>query len=185
MTALRILVVVALQTAALAYMIVDRQAMLNASRVVTLKVGPIDPRDPFRGDYVILRYAISTLDLNKLDGDDTVESGDTIYVTLQQKDAEWAAVSVAHKHPLDAAGSVTVRGTVTSADSSITNHPPDNVRVDYGIESYFVPEGTGQAIEQERQKGDLSADIAVDASGRTAIKALRRNGQVFYTEGIL
>ena len=40
MTALRILVVVALQTAALAYMIVDRQAMLNASRVVTLKVGP-------------------------------------------------------------------------------------------------------------------------------------------------
>ena len=54
MTMIRILIVVALQSAALAYMIVDRQAMLNAGRVVTLKVAPIDPRDIFRGDFVIL-----------------------------------------------------------------------------------------------------------------------------------
>ena len=185
MTAIRILIVVALQTAALAYMIVDRQAMLNGSRVVTLKVGPIDPRDPFRGDYVILRYSISTLDLNQLEGDDTVQTGDTIFVTLKAKDKEWVAVAMTHKQPPDSADAVAVRGTVSSVDSAITNHAPDNVRVDYGIESYFVPEGTGQAIEQERQKGDLSADIAVDAQGRTAIKALRRNGEVFYTEGIL
>ena len=54
MMIMRILVVVALQTVALAYMILDRQTMLNSSRVVTLKVVPIDPNDMFRGEYVIL-----------------------------------------------------------------------------------------------------------------------------------
>ena len=185
MTALRILIVVALQTVALAYMIVDRQTTLNSSRVVTLKVGPVDPRDPFRGDYVILRYDISTLNLRLLEGDDKVETGDTIFVTLQQKDKLWVAVAVAHNKPFNVPGGIPLRGTVTSVDSSATNLPPDDVRVDYGTESYFVPEGTGRAIEQERQKGDLSADIAVDAQGRGAIKAMRRGDEVFYIEGIL
>jgi len=64
--------------------------------------------------------------------------------------------------------------------------PPQtqSVSVSYGIESYFVPEGTGREIEQELRKGDLSVDIAVDAQGRTAIKAMRRKGQVFYVDGV-
>ena len=185
MTALRILIVVALQSAALAYMILDRQATLNSSRVVTLKVAPVDPRDPFRGDYVILRYEISQLDLRQLQGDDKVDQGDTIFVTLQPKGDEWIAVAVARERPFNVPGGIPVRGTVVSVDSSVATLPPDRVRVDYGIESYFVPEGTGREIEQERQKGDLSADIAVDVQGRAAIKAMRRGSEVFYVEGIL
>lgn len=187
MVILRILIVVALQTAALAYMIVDRQAMLNASRVVTLKVVPIDPNDMFRGDYVTLHYAISQLDFGKLQGDDAAASGDIIYVTLEKQadSLQWTPVAVAHGRPFVTQRGVALRGTVTSVNASKAGQPPDRVDVDYGIESYFVPQGTGKEIEDECRKGEVNVDIAVDAQGRGAIKAMRRkDGQPFYVEGI-
>jgi uncharacterized membrane-anchored protein len=182
-TTLRILIVVALQTALLAYMIVDRQTMLNASRVVTLKVTPVDPRDIFRGDYVILSYDISRLDPTKLEGDDKFGYGDKVLVTLVPNGDTWTAAGIAHGKPVPAQNGVVIQGTIESFDANDTGQTT-SVTVHYGIESYFVPEGTGRAIEEERQKGDVSADIAIDRQGRAAIKALRRNGQPFYVEGI-
>lgn len=202
-TTLRILIVVALQTAALVYMIVERQAMLNASRVVTLKVAPVDPRDIFRGDYVILSYDISRLEPGKLAGDDTFGYGDTVYVTLVPDGEAWTAAAIARDRPVSMPGGVAIRGTVEAFQLESCETPPpgpdgpptapapdtcgkrvQSVTVRYGIESYFVPEGTGRELEDERQKGDLSADIAVTDDGRAAIKALRRKGQVFYVEGV-
>lgn len=180
---LRILLVVALQTAALAYMILDRQAMLNASRVVTLQVAPVDPRDPFRGDYVVLTYSISRLDPAKLDGDDTFGHGDAVYVTLIPEGALHVAGAVARTKPVALPNGAVIRGKVEAFERNDAGQTT-SVTVGYGIESYFVPEGTGREIEEERQKGDLSADIAIDNQGRAAIKALRRAGQVFYVEGI-
>ncbi|MDZ4868888.1 MAG: GDYXXLXY domain-containing protein, partial [Alphaproteobacteria bacterium] len=90
-TTLRILIVVGLQTALLAYMILDRQAVLSASRTVTLKVAPVDPRDIFRGDYVILTYEISRLDPTKIEGDNTFGYGDKVLVTLVPNGDTWTA----------------------------------------------------------------------------------------------
>ena len=188
--ALRILIVAALQTAALAYMIVDRQATLNSAHVVTLKMAPVDPRDIFRGDYVILNYEISTLELDKLQGEDAFGYGDKVFVTLVRNGDTWNATAIARK-PVPAPGGVAIAGTVDSFTSreapagADPNAPPPlkSVTITYGIESYFVPEGTGHVIEDERRKGELSVDVAIDDAGRAAIKALRRNGQVFYVEG--
>jgi uncharacterized membrane-anchored protein len=181
MTLVRILIVVALQTVALAYMIIDRQATLNASRVITLKVVPVDPRDMFRGDYVVLNYDISRLETTQLGGDDKFLTSDTVYVTLENKGGAWVPVAVAHR-PTATPGSVVLRGTVnffseTSGSATLNVH--------YGIESYFVPEGTGLAIEDSVRNGEVSVDIAVDSQGRGMIKALRHNGKVFHVEGIL
>jgi uncharacterized membrane-anchored protein len=55
----------------------------------------------------------------------------------------------------------------------------------YGIESYFVPQGTGLAIEEAARKGTVSVDAAIDEKGRAAIKAIRQNGQLIHVEGIL
>ncbi len=177
MIAIRVLIVVALQTMALGYMIYDRQAMLNSSRVVTLKVIPVDPRDIFRGDYVVLSYAISRIDTQTLEGEDRFSSGDTVFVTMQKQGEDWKAVGIRSGVPMMVQGGVPVRATVQYADGS-------SINLTYGIESYFVPEGTGKAIEDEARKGELSADIAVDAQGRAAIKAMRRNGKIFYVEGV-
>jgi uncharacterized membrane-anchored protein len=184
MQMIRILIVVALQTFALAYMIVDRQHMLNASRVATLKVVPVDPQDLFRGDYVVLNYDISRLDVKKIEGDDSFESGDTAYVVLRKGEGEdWTAVAVWKKPVTTSGNDVAVRATVNSFDT-MSGDSPSNVWLTYGVESYFVPQGTGRAIEEQARAGKLSVDIAIDDKGRAAIKALRSNGKVFYTEGI-
>ena len=184
MQMIRILIVVALQTFALAYMIVDRQHMLDASRVATLKVVPVDPQDLFRGDYVVLNYDISRLDVKKIDGDDSFQSGDTVFVVLRKGEGEdWTAVSVWKKPISTSGGDIAVQATVNSFDSA-SGDSPSNVWLTYGVESYFVPQGTGRAIEEQARNGKLSVDIAVDKRGRAAIKALRSNGKVFYTEGI-
>ncbi len=182
-TVLRILVVAALQTAALAYMIVDRQMMLNASQVVTLKVVPIDPRDIFRGDYVILNYEISNVDPSKLQGDDRFTWGDTIFVTVVPQGAVWSAAAVGRDRPVAVDGGVAIRGTINRIDEG--ERETRSLGVTYGIESYFVPQGTGMEIENEARRGELSIDVAVGGDGRAAIKAIRRNGQPpFYVEGL-
>src|SRR5262245_39653295 len=111
---LRILLVMALQTAALGYMIVDRQAVLNTGRVVTLKVAPVDPRDIFRGDYVILSYEISRLEPPKLQGDKTFDYGETVYVTLVREADVWKAAAIARTKPFVLQGGIPIRGTVNS-----------------------------------------------------------------------
>ena len=183
MATLRILIVVALQTIALVWMIVDRQQMLNASQVVTLKIVPVDPRDIFRGDYVILNYEISRLDVKLLNGEDKFSSGDTAYVALRKEAALWKAVSISIKPQASSPDVAVIKATVRFMDEP-SETSPVFVNLDYGIESYFVPQGTGHAIEDEARKGELSADIAIDGDHRAAIKALRRNGEVFYVEGI-
>lgn len=183
MATLRILIVVALQTIALAYMIIDRQQMLGASRVVTLKIVPVDPRDIFRGDYVILNYEISRLDVKVLEGEDEFTAGETAYVALRKEAALWKAVSISPTPQTPSADIAVLKATVRFMDDPAADGPAF-VNLDYGIESYFVPQGTGHVIEDEARKGELSADIAIDGEHRAAIKALRRNGQVFYVEGI-
>ncbi|NOT41476.1 MAG: GDYXXLXY domain-containing protein [Alphaproteobacteria bacterium] len=181
----RILLLAAAQTIALGYMIVDRQAMLNASRVVTLKVVPVDPMDPLRGEFVILNYAISRLKPAELDGEDKFNNADTIYVTLQNKGEDWAAVAIGHR-PVAVQGGVVIKGTVNYANEfTVDAKTTTELNITYGIESFFVPQGMGRDIEDTRQKGDLTADIAIDPKGRAAIKAMRRKGEVFYVEGIL
>jgi uncharacterized membrane-anchored protein len=184
MIALRILIVAALQTAALVYMIGERQAMLNASRVVTLKTMPVDPSDPFRGEYVVLTYTITQLDLAKLDGENDLNQGDTVYVTVRKHNGEWGATAIGKTRTPSTPDAVVIKGTVHSAYRPKPSEPPPQVRVDYGIESYWVPQGTGREIETEFRAGDLTVDVAVDDAGRPAIKALRRKGKVFYVEGI-
>ena len=184
MSALRILIVVALQTAALGYMIFDRVAMLNSADVVTLKVKPVDPSDMFRGDYVILNYDISEIYTANLAGDHHFVQDGFAYVTLEQKDGVWGAVAVNGVMPARVAGQVVLRGEVKSVYATETSAPP-TIRLTYGIESFFLPQGQGKVIEDERQKGDLTADIAVDAQGRGTIKAIRRaDGKVIYVEGL-
>jgi uncharacterized membrane-anchored protein len=181
MTGLRILIIVALQTAALGYMIYDRLSVLNSPEVITLKVKPVDPSDPFRGDYVILNYDISTIGTADVAGDDKFVAGGPVFVTLTQRDGAWIVTAVNSQMPARESGTVVLKGTVQNVygDSSST------LRVDYGIESFFVPQGQGKAIEDERQKGDLTAEVAVASDGRSIVKSLRRaDGQVMFVEGL-
>jgi uncharacterized membrane-anchored protein len=177
---IRILAAAAIMTAALVYMIWDRMSLLSSGRVVTLQVVPVDPRDMFRGDYVILRYKISDLELDKLGGDDDFGGKGPVYVTLTEDGGVWSAAAITRKFPAIAPGQAVIRGEIASlfggAESAKT------VTVVYGIESFFVPEGKGKPIEDERNKDNVTVDVALGSDGRAAIKTLKISGEPVHSE---
>ena len=60
----------------------SRARILRAGTEVRLATAPVDPRDLFRGDYVILNYKISTLDPATLDGEKALTRNQIVYVRL-------------------------------------------------------------------------------------------------------
>lgn len=174
--ALALFAVAALQSAALGWMINDRVSLLNSGRQIVLETIPVDPRSLFRGDYVILNYAISTLKPQSLDGDDDFARGMPVFVTLGKSgDERWQAVAVAKAYPPDIAGDqVVIRGRVQFRGS--------DMRVKYGIESYFVPEGEGKKLEELVRQSELQVMVAIGTNGEAAIKGLIVDGKVQYEE---
>ena len=171
-------------TAILGWMVWDRISLLRYGREIVLPVVPVDPRSLFRGDYVILSYAVS-LAPEISGGTPRSRPGAPVYVTLQQApDGAWKAVAAQLSHPGKVADdSVVLRGR---DERSAWMRPAAGLtRVRYGIESYFVPEGTGRALEQLVRDKKISARIAVDSKGRAAIKGLLADGRPIHEESLL
>ncbi|WP_332690153.1 GDYXXLXY domain-containing protein [Bosea sp. (in: a-proteobacteria)] len=168
----------------------SRARILSAGTEVKLATAPVDPRDLFRGDYVILNYKISTLDPAALDGEKALHRNQTVYVRLAPAADGFAeARGIYLARPTTAAGESVIEGRVTSTGSCLAgaDGEPDcdlgtrAIRVAYGLESYFVPQGTGGAIERtERKRIEIIAAIA--PSGQAAIKRLLIDGKLVHRE---
>lgn len=184
----RLIIVVVIQTLLLAGMIAKRQWTLNTGTPVVLETRPVDPRSLFRGDYVRFNYAIGTLRLETLAGDDQFRRNDQVYVTLKEGKPYWQAVGVHHVEPALAPGEVAIKGEVLYSQDRVWNpetsesEPGKNITVRYGIEEYFVPEGEGRRLERPTEGEVISLRIAVDRFGSGAIQALLINGVEHYRE---
>ncbi|BBK38073.1 hypothetical protein STAQ_31510 [Allostella sp. ATCC 35155] len=173
----------------LAAMIGHRALILRDGAEVRLAIVPVDPRDLFRGDYVVLTYAIGELRLDRIAGDKQFRRGEPVHVVLQpDQDGRARAVAALRERP-SAPDGVVIRGRV--AYVSTTPRRADDrascagdcpvVGVEYGIEAYFVPEGEGRTIETT-EKSRLEIVAAVTRSGDAAIKRLLLDGRMLYTE---
>lgn len=194
--ALAVLALLIGQSLFLGAMVWDRVSLLRSENVVTLKTAPVDPRDIFRGDYVILTYDIAQLPLAYLEGDSDFTSGDTVLVELAQENETWKAVSVWHEGHEAAPDDRIIRGRITYMSPPATTASPGSegdvpappcsdcsvLNVTYGIESYFVPEGEGRELENIRNDGKLTVDVALGKDGTPAIKQLRIDGDPVYEE---
>jgi uncharacterized membrane-anchored protein len=176
---LAIAIVGLVQTVVLAGMVYGRVTLLNDGREITTEVIPVDPRDLFRGDYVILGYAFGRDQVPVPEG---TRRGDRIYVTLREAAPEqWEVVSAsADRLPPPDPSNVVLSGIVDYLYEAQGQPPKAQIR--YGIESYFVPEGTGRALEQKVRDKKISAVLSVGASGEVAIKALVVDGQRVHQE---
>jgi len=159
------LAVAALQVLVIAGLTTSRELALRSGTEVILETAPVDPTDLFRGDYVVLSYEISRIGVCE------VPPGGTAYVPLREgPNGVWRAgpfgpgVALASFEDAAAETGVAIRGTVRSG------RPFDRCRLDYGIESYFVPEGTGRAIERLREP--FRVRVVIDADGDAVIKEL-------------
>jgi uncharacterized membrane-anchored protein len=174
-----------LQAGLLAWLLADRALLIAHGREIRLAVKPVDPRDLLRGDYVVLSYALSSLQTNQLEGDDDFFRGDPVYVTLVPEGDEWKAVSMAKAPP--GGDAVFLKGTVTDVTDLGDNCGGARCAIytaDYNLEQFFVPEGEGRELEKLRNDQKLTVDVALAADGRAALKRLRVDGEVRYEEGM-
>lgn len=188
---LKISLLAAVQVAALATMIADKQWTLNRGTQVVLQTEPVDPRSLFMGDYARLNYSISRL---RLDGDDAVGGDrefarhDTVWVALKPDPTGARAVSVHRERAAVPAGLLALKGEVSYvADhdwdrASNTSVKRRTLQVRYGIEQYYVQEGTGRQIERPQGGEKVSILAAVDSRGKAGILGVLLDGKLRYRE---
>lgn len=188
---LRVILIVALQVAALLGMIAIKQWTLSSGTTIMLETAPIDPRSLFSGDYVRLNYSISALSLDQIGGDREFRAHDTVYVVLQAGEPYATPLSVHHAAPQLAARQVALKGEVEYVSNTRWNRqtqqaePATGLNVHYGIENYYVQEGTGGTLERPADNAKVSVRVAVDRFGNGGILAILLNGKERYVEKLL
>lgn len=158
-----LLVILSLQTAWILGTAIFHETRLASGRVVRLETVPVDPRDFLRGDYVVLRYKISSIpDSLFVDGiPDKNTKGKTVYVLLRPS-GRYYEVAKASMHWLDVSqNEVLIKGQLSES------------RITYGIERYYVPEGTGNPT------GKITVDVALGSAGQASIKAVYINDRPY------
>ena len=174
-----------LQVVLLAVMIIDRAQILREGAEVTLQTRPVDPRDLLRGDYVVLGYDMSQLPAGQLLNQPAASRNPMLFVKLAPKsDGLYEPVSVHTDAVAVTSPEVLIRGRVAYGASCGSDGRAfcDKLTVRYNLESYFVPQGEGQKLEQARNQRKLTVVAAVLPSGRAAIKRLLLDGEPVYEE---
>lgn len=124
---------------------------------IVLALRPVDPFDPFRGQYIILNYEISTIPF--VNG---AKEDDAIYVALREDENKiWRYESTSLKKPQQG---TFVRGIIKSIYG-------DTMRVEYGIEQFFFER------HAEFPQRDLTVEVKVSSSGQARISQLLHEGK--------
>lgn len=170
-----------LQTGILLFVIVSHATILRTGTAVLLKAAPVDPRDLLRGDYVILNYDISRVPVATLVGVRPTTDGErTLSVRLQKQPDGYWGIAESSFAPLAAKADTVV------LESQPFDYRPSTdlttIRVDYGIESFYVPEGEGHDLEQAPADGRLAIEASISAAGTAQIKSLLLDGKPVYDE---
>ena len=169
----KIIIVAVVQLLVLFSVLGFKQYTVWTGETVRLAVAPVDPRDPFRGDYVTLTYDISRIDPNDLTGN-RYAYGD-IYVELREgEDGMWEPVAIHDGRDREFDDTVLLKGETQSSFSG------DTIRVEYGIEELFIPEGSGRDIPWSRD--DLAVEVKVDRFGNAVLRHLTVGGEEFKLE---
>ncbi|MDD2553664.1 MAG: GDYXXLXY domain-containing protein [Desulfotomaculaceae bacterium] len=135
---------------------------LSAGAPVLLKAVPVDPWDMFRGEYVMLEYEINWIKNENLNIED-LQNKD-VYVVLEKGEKYWHAAGVYVDKPDLTGSQLFVKGKVNYFDEF-----KEQYHVSYGIESYYVEEGTGMGLQQARA---FDAQIRIDRFGNAVIKKI-------------
>jgi len=153
-----------------------QERALRFGKVVMLETERVDPRDLLRGDYLILNYKISSVPTNlfappvKSD----LPYGTKVFVALTSSDNQFCVVSRASTNEFAAdANEILVVGKSAGRRWNVTNE----VRIEYGLERYYVAEGKGNP------HGKLTVQAVVPASGHASIKQVFMDGKP-YTEAM-
>ncbi len=136
-----------------------KETALRTGTEVVLQTVPVDPRSLLQGDYAILDYEIADLPAFM----DDLPTGETAYVVLYLGQEVWEAERYEYFSP-------------APAETFIKGRVDRPGHLDFGIGTYFVPEGTGRIIETAR---DVKVVVNLDSDGNAIIKQALVDGEPF------
>ncbi len=175
------------QVALLLVMAIGRETIVRRGERVWLRTSPVDPRDLFRGDYVRLNYDISRLP-RALWSDAVATSVQdqanrtrylrekTLYVSLERGPQDVATAIKADLTP--PARGLFIRGAFRPGRGwRLGDKVPTFLNdLRYGIESYYVEQGSGRELERGRPEGingtlrvPLDIEVAISKRGEAVI----------------
>ena len=178
-----VLVAALLQCLGLVWMAWNHSRPAEVGQRFVLRCQAVDPRDLMRGEYVTLGYEFSNPGpvavkrLNdewaELNGKDRRVLGNESYLTLPDDTTVYVPLKV------DAKG-------LASGDGVTLKRPESGPylkgfagsrrfgQIRFGIEAFYVKEGTGNTWEKLRNQGLLVAEIGVLPDGRAGLVGLRK-----------
>ena len=137
-----------------------KENVLRTGTTVLLQTVPVDPRSLLQGDYAILDYEIAELPTWAAGS----KTGDEFFVGLIEGEGGVWRASQYSREKFDT-DRVFIKGTVNARG-----------RLDLGIGTYFIPEGTGRVIGQAE---DVKVRVAVSSGGSAVIEELLLDGEPF------
>lgn len=146
---------VAIQVVLIIAMVVREERFQRGTEIV-LQSQPVDPRDPLRGDYVILGYRAENLDGLAIPKSGFSEGAD-VYVVLMDRGRYWEPVGVRSENIESGErdeGLVAIRARVEN-ESPLRVEFPD-------LGEYFVEQGTGQLPDPP----DVHVSVSEDGTAR-------------------
>lgn len=175
-----ILAVVAAQVLVLVWMAGEREWIYRTGQVVYLRTAPVDPRDLFRGDFVRLQYEINDVRRDDLGPGVAEPPGERrrheiVYTRLRPAgEGLYEAAGASATRPAEG---LYLRGR-TEESWRMGSRGPAHFMVKYGIEQFFVEQGSGHGIEKRRGTRDalqvpMEVEVAVASSGKAVIRGYR------------
>ena len=125
---------------------------------IRLRAEPVDPLDIFRGNYVVLRYDISSPSVFT-----RVQRGERLCVPLSRVGDAWVGTH-AEPGPPD--------GTAICGTARSDAEPGERVQVEYGIETYFANAERAREIEESIRRGRLYVVVDLDEDGSARIEGI-------------
>jgi uncharacterized membrane-anchored protein len=110
--------------------------------------------DLLYGDYVTLSYEISQLNPSLWKGEGELpKQGSRVYVLLKPVNGLYEATGIYAEKPATAPDESVLKGRVRSSWT-------EEIRVEYGLEQYYVPEGTGKELEEAARHMIVAVKVA-------------------------
>ena len=144
------------------FIVIKNEYIIASGKEVLLETVPVDPRDILMGDYVILNYKIGQLPIKYF----YYKNGEEVYVTLKQDERNIASLNKIQSEKPE--NGLFIKGKIGGCNTTIPLFKMGRC-INYGIESYYVKEGTGRKLENNLRQGALVRTV-INKNGEAKVK---------------
>ena len=141
--------IVLIQLVILTLIIFQKESILRNGMDIILKVEPVDPRSLLQGDYVELSYNISQVE--------TEDYSEQVYVLVEKDENGIYQIKQIYDTIEEA------RDEKTGKNQAILTGKSNGDTITYGIEHFFIEEGTGREVEQNAKYAKIRVGSNGDA----------------------